>query len=281
MKKLLAFASAFDKVAGNDTHRWASGIVDQAFQREMGRAPSPAERQIVMAVALHESGYGQGWGKGNSSAGVGSHNWGAVQTTSDSVPSFSHGDSSAEGKYVTKFRAYPDDISGAADVVRILFKGTRQQREPDPNHKQRAMGKVIPGPGRGELIQAAAQQGDTMAFSKAMWYTSYYEGVGADFTKRIQSHADSMQSKVSRVASALGESPAWSKKSTSFLPVTSDQGVIDRINQMTGSTGYAQPQVPQGGANKPHVQPSTPVLPTPQTPKSDPFSGIESMLWFK
>lgn len=112
--RILKFATLYKKAVDADVHRWASGIVNQAFQQVMSRQPTPAERQIVMAVSDLESSYGKGWGHGKSTGGQGSHNWGAIQTKSKTEPSFSHGDSSAQGKYVTRFKAYPDDVSGAA-----------------------------------------------------------------------------------------------------------------------------------------------------------------------
>jgi hypothetical protein len=276
---------------GGEVHQWAAGIVNQAFQQVMGRAPTPPERQIVMAVSDLESGYGRGWGKGQSSAGQGSHNWGAVQTRSQTTPGFSHQDSSAEGKYQVRFKAYPDDVAGSADVVRLLFKGERKQQMPDPNRRFRTMGGPIEGPGRGELIEAAAQQGDTLAFSRTMWYTTYFEGFNEDFTKNIRDHAQGIQSRINRIAASLGEAPAWSIKSDHYLPVTNDRSVIDKIIQMkpeaAGSTG-GRPQMPQqsvqspsagAGVNVPFAQPPAAGLPGMES--QDDFGGIESMIWFQ
>jgi hypothetical protein len=260
---------------GGQIHQWAAGIVNQAFQQVMGRVPTPAERQIVMAVSDLESGYGRGWGKGKSTAGQGSHNWGAVQAHSQGTPSFSHQDSSAEGKYQTRFKSYPDDVAGAADVVQLLFKGDRKQQMPDPKKRFRAMGGPIEGPGRGELIEMAAQQGDALAFSRAMWYTGYFEGVNEDFTKNIRDHAQGIQSRINKIATYLGETPAWSIKSDLYLPITNDRSVIEKITQMkpeaAGSTG-GKPQMPQQGAQPP--------VPEPEQPQVD-FGGIESMIWFQ
>lgn len=242
MQTLLKLATMYCEAASADTHQWAAGIVNQAFQQVMGRAPTPAERQIVMAVSMGESNYGRGWGKGKSTAGQGSHNWGAVQTRSTTAPSFVHQDSSAEGKYTIRFKAYPDDVSGAADVVKLLFKSSRKQHLPNPKRGQRAMGKEIPGPGRGELIEMAAQQGDTMAFSRAMWYTGYYEGFKPDFTENIKAHASMIQRHVNTIAAALGESPAWSIKTQHFLPVSTDPSIAQKviaINPKAGGPGGA------------------------------------------
>lgn len=277
MLKILRFASIYKEATRAETHRWASNIVTQAFQRVMGRMPTAAERQIVMAVADLESNYGRGWKAGK---GSGSHNWGAVQTRSKTAPSFSHKDSSAEGSYMTRFKVYPGDVSGAADVVSHLFKNSRKQQLPDPKHSQRTLGGSISGPNRGELIEAAAQQGDTLAFSKAMWYTTYFEGVAPEFTKRIKDHANGIQKRIESIAASLGEPAAWSIKSNNYLPVTNDQSVINKIINMNpkavgnGSVTFA-PQNTQP-RNTQQYSPSTKSI---QSPLQD-FTSIENMLWF-
>lgn len=289
LESILKFCTLYREAVVADVHRWAGGVVNQAFQQVMGRAPTPAERQIVMAVSDLETSYGRGWGKGKSSGGQGSHNWGAIQTRSG--PGFTHGDSSVEGKYQVKFKAYPDDVSGAADVVKKLFKGTRKQQMPDPNRGMRTLGGPIPGPGRGELIEMATQQGDALAFSKAMWYTTYFEGTASDFKQRMLQHAQGIQRKVNAIASALGESPAWSIKSNNYLPVTNDRSIINKILRMdpqAGGSGAAlapvqKPQTPSATANTPFR------LPTQQLPiemqqtqqRGDPFAGLSQMIWFE
>ena len=266
---------------GSNIHAWAANIVNQAFQQVMGRAPTPAERQIVMAVSSLESGYGRGWGKGKSNAGQGSHNWGAVQTRSKTAPQFQHGDSSAEGSYTVGFKVYPDDVAGAADVVRHLFKSGRKQQKPSAKHKQRAQGGEISGPGRGELIQAAAEQGDTTAFSRAMWYTSYFEGTQPDFVKNIQNHANGIQSKVNKIAAALGETPAWSIKTQNYLPVTTDQSVISEIAQMNPEAGAGMPVAMPAAPQQPLPSPAVNVRPALEEQPASELSGIESMVWFQ
>lgn len=287
MHKVLKFADAFYKIANAEKHRWAAGIVNQAFQQVMGRSPTPAERQIVQAVSWAESNYGAGWGKGKSTSGQGSNNWGAVQTRSDTTPSFVHGDSSAEGKYQIRFKAYSTPTAGAADVVKLLFKSGRKQQMPDPKHKQRTMGGPIPGPGRGELIQMAAQQGDTMAFSRAMWYTTYFEGFKPDFTENIKSHANTMQKNVDAIATANNETTAWSIKTNHFLPVTNDQSVIQKIiqiNPKAAGTG-GQMVTPTMQHHTPGVNANVPIR-QQQMGQPPPMAGqdlgnLESMLWFQ
>jgi hypothetical protein len=295
MQKLLKFAEAFYKAANADKHRWAAGIVNQAFQQVMGRPPTPAERQIVQAVSWGESNYGAGWGKGKSTGGQGSNNWGAVQTRSKTAPGFTHGDSSSEGKYQVRFKTYPSPTAGAADVVKLLFKGGRKQQFPDASRGQRTFGGPIPGsPGRGELVSLAAQQGDTMAFSRAMWYTTYFEGFKPDFTENIKAHANMIQKHVNAIATANNETPAWSMKTQHFLPVTNDQSVIPKVLKVNpkaagsgGAAATAPPaptQIPFGvggvrpGANVPlRQQQSTGQLPM----AGEDLGNLESMLWFQ
>lgn len=284
--RILKYATLYKSAVSTDIHRWAGGIVEKAFQQVMGREPSQAERQIVMAVSNLESSYGQGWGHGQSTTGQNSHNWGAIQTRSTNVPSFSHGDSSVQGKYITKFKAYPNDIAGAADVVRELFKSSRKQQMPDPDKGQRAFGGEISGPTRSELIISAAQNGDTLAFSKAMWYTSYFEGTAADFTQRILQHAQGIQTRIDTIASALGETPAWSIKSDNYLPITNDTNVINKILQINPKAG-GNTISPSKPSYSPIANPQL-QMPAQQFPdtstlenESDNFSGLSQMLWFE
>ncbi len=294
--RILKFATLFNQAVlfkeatSADVHKWASGIVNRAFRQVMGRQPTPAERQIVMAVSDLESSYGRGWGHGQSTGGQGSHNWGAIQTKSKKEPSFSHGDSSAQGKYKTRFKVYPDDVSAAADVVSTLFKSTRKQQLPDPEEEQRTLGGEIPGPGRGELIEAAAQAGDTLAFSKAMWYTTYFEGTAPEFTQRIQQHAQGIQNRVNSIASALGESPAWSIKSDNYLPVTNDRTIINKIlqiNPKAGGSGFSTPTQQSYVNPTANTQAQTPAqqlqpeFQMQQTQQTDPFAGLSQMVWFE
>ena len=283
MQKLFKFAQQYKIAASVETIRWAANIVNKAFERVMGRLPTAAERQIVMATAYLESGFGRWWGEGQSTSGKGSHNWGAIISTTKSDKGFQHGDSSVQGKYTTKFKAYPDDVSGAADLVRTLFKNGRKQYEPDPGKGFRTMGPEIPGPNRGEMISYAAQQGDTGLFSKAMWYTTYYEGTASNFTDRMKSHMQGIQNKVNEIASALGETPEWSIKSSDYLPMTNDRNVLARISSY-GAGEMPKQQSPIENV-RPKAQKQTNLeqffQPTEiEDDYSADISALERMLWF-
>lgn len=96
---------------------------------------TPAEQQYLMTVAYGEGYYGQGWGSPSAltisesevamidpMAGVGSHNWGAVQGTGP-AGSFPHIDHHANHTpYVGNFKRYNSDTESAGDMAKILLK---------------------------------------------------------------------------------------------------------------------------------------------------------------
>jgi hypothetical protein len=262
---------------------WARGIVEEAFKSVFGRSPTEAEAQIVMAVGVIESNFGKGWRAGK---GAGSHNWGAVQTRSKTAPHFTHQDSSpttggGSKKYVARFKVYPDDVAGAADVVRLLFKSKMKQRMPDK--QQRARGKDLPGPTRGELISAAAQNGDITAFSKAMFWTIYYEGFGKTFKNRIQNHAKAIQRAINKIATGTGKTPAWSVKTQDYLPVTDPKIREELAKKYPFAVSYSVPQtttqvIQQPQQNQQQMQPQQQMQQSRQLQQQ--VSGLESMLWF-
>lgn len=101
---------------------------------------SPEERQYVMTIARGEGFYGLGWGTPKAAtrakaeelgidplAGIGSHNWGAIQGTGP-AGSFPHVDHRADGTpYIGQFRKYNTDQEGAADLARVLLKANVRQ----------------------------------------------------------------------------------------------------------------------------------------------------------
>lgn len=103
-------------------HVAARGVLTQAFQNVMGRAPTLAEIQYAHAVAWLETNYGNGW-KG---AMIGSNNWGAVQCSASNqggANCIPYQDSQSSGQtYAISFMKYPDPVSGAEDVIRHIFK---------------------------------------------------------------------------------------------------------------------------------------------------------------
>lgn len=103
------------------THSEAKAILERAVP-----GIDPRVSLLVRAVSVLESHYGDGWGKGTSTAGVGSNNWGAIIGTYNGQY-FEHADTIyKDGKnerYVTKFRAYPTPQEGARDLYKLLSTG--------------------------------------------------------------------------------------------------------------------------------------------------------------
>lgn len=106
-------------------HRWARGVLEQAWPVVHGTKPTQRELDAVQGVAAFDGGYGRGYTKKTELQGA--HNWGAVQCCmpkngecpGGSIKSSDY--NSKTGKeYVVCFKAYPDDVAGAADVIRHL-----------------------------------------------------------------------------------------------------------------------------------------------------------------
>jgi hypothetical protein len=256
------YKSVIRKFAADaSTIKWARGIVDQAFRKQMGREPSLEEAHIVMAVSQLESGYGKGWGSG----GAGSHNWGAVQIPKSqqaTTKGFTYGDSSPQGKYVTQFRQYSSDVDGAADVVGNLFQSGMKQREPDPNNKQRAIGAPITeGPTRSQLIVNACKSGSILEFSKAMWFTIYFEGFGNVYKDRIASHANTISKCLNEISSATGESSKWTLNlNGDYLPTGASEVRLEKLKKLYPFA------ISGGSATAPSTETGTPAtgMGTPQ-----------------
>jgi hypothetical protein len=108
------------------SHKWARGVLVEAFRKVMKRDPTIAEIQYAHAVAWGESNYGLGW-KGTSLEG--SNNWGAVQC---------HGGKPGPGcietrdtrpdgtSYYAYYRTFPTPVDGAANTIRNIFGGARK-----------------------------------------------------------------------------------------------------------------------------------------------------------
>lgn len=105
-----------------------------AFKTVQKLGLSRPEEQYLLTVARGEGFYGLGWGNNprtlalseemgvDGKAGVGSHNWGAVQGVGP-AGSFPHVDHHADGTpYIGKYRKYNTSAEGAADMASILLK---------------------------------------------------------------------------------------------------------------------------------------------------------------
>jgi hypothetical protein len=171
-------------------HRDARILLSEAFRRRFSREPTRPEAQCLQAVALIETGYGEGW----KSPGNGSYNLGAIQAgTSWSGETFQYTDTrpNADGTstpYVTKFRKYPSAIAGAEDLVRVVY-------QVQPRGRMSRQVTVLP----------AAASGDSRKFSRALYETGYYEGFGATPEDRINNHHRQIERALKSISAALGE----------------------------------------------------------------------------
>lgn len=153
------------------------------YLQAQGTEPSPAELQILGAIADLESNYGRGW----SGPMVGSNNWGAI--TCGASPDESgacppgcspNKDSSPySGEYVTCFRRWATPEEGAAGLVKLLYKWP-------------------------EVVEAI-QAGDIDEVSWRMRQRSYFLGTDPDPRKAAATHAGALDRKVGEIVEALGE----------------------------------------------------------------------------
>lgn len=161
------------------THAQAREWAAAGTASVLGSATTLAHVQFVQAVALVESGYGQGW----KDDGVGSNNMGAVQAghpPCNPNTSFQYQDShpnpdGSSTKYTICFRKYDTPAEGMADVARILYK---------------QMG-IKPSSIRGVATQ--------------MYEHHYYEGFGATKEARINGEVKALTNALTKITSALGE----------------------------------------------------------------------------
>lgn len=163
-----------DSIARSDypsTEAWARAVIVEAHYRQFGRGPTLLEAQFAQAVARGESHYGRGW----KDAGVGSHNWGAVQAgrpPCNPDTAFPYGDTHEDGEpYAACFRRYPSDVDGAAHFQAILWRAN---------------------------TRAEANAGNIDGFSKAMRANRYYE-------LRQDLHTKALTRNLQVITQALGE----------------------------------------------------------------------------
>lgn len=140
-------------------------------------------RLLVQIIGWLESNYGRGW----KDAGVGSHNWGAIQGSyqgssfpySDSRPNPADPDNPL--RYETTFRAYPNDEEGIADLWSLLKRRYR---------------KAV----------AKARSGSWGAVSQALYDGGYYEGTHPDPAVNVARHRRRVMDTYATLAPVYGES---------------------------------------------------------------------------
>ncbi len=166
------------------THQENRDAVIQGFKHTFGHEPSLPVAQLLHATAQIETSCGAGW-KG---VGKGSNNWGAIQKGSWKGDTFEYFDThpnpdGTSTKYEISFRKYPTRMAGAADLARVVYKVRR----------------------RDQSVLVAAQDGDALGFSTAMYESGYYEGFGKSKSARIHNHHKAIMRALSMHAKALGE----------------------------------------------------------------------------
>lgn len=161
----------------------AAADMKTAFQAVHGRAPSREEVQGIMAVSLHETGFGQFW----KDEGIGSSNMVAQQRGSPPCgdDAFPYGDSrpQADGTsiaYSACFARFPDAVSGWASAVKLLTTARPK-------------------------VWLAIQNGDTWGEANEMYISHFYEGHGKDQAERVNGYAGALQKGAAQIAAALGE----------------------------------------------------------------------------
>ena len=163
------------------THVFGRQVLARVWASVTGQDPSLAELQIAGAVANLETSYGRGW-QGEM---AGSHNWGAIACHNPAM-GCAHAQDSSPGKPLEtrKFQTYPDDDTGAMDLVHELtLKRPRSW--------------------------AAMKAGDIDGFSAAMHGDTgdplYYEGTSTDPGVNVDRHAHKVEEGVRAIADAMGE----------------------------------------------------------------------------
>jgi hypothetical protein len=175
------------------SHKDARSVVEVAFLRRFGRAPTRPEAQCVQAVGWLETNYGGGWKPGE---GLGSNNWGAITAGGSwTGATFEHRDSRPRPDgtnewYVTKFRAYKTPADGAEDLVRVVY--------------QLVIGRG-PSLDRSVMVLRPATQGDVLGVSTGLYDSKYYAGFGKNRDERIAGHYAKMIRSLRQIAKAIGE----------------------------------------------------------------------------
>lgn len=176
----------------------AREVVRASFARRK-LEPTLAELQAVQAIGRFEGNYGSGIKLKDGGVAVG--NWGAVHCVTppkDGKCSGSCGlgsDSGPDGRYPICFRLYlkdgkPDHVSGAADLVRELY--------------------------RRKGVPPALRSGDAQAIAEAMHATHYFEAPVGAYAKAIEANART-------IATRLGEPELVKRGGGAVTPPAGDE----------------------------------------------------------
>lgn len=166
----------------------AAPIMARAFASVVHRAPTRRELDGLLALARLETHFGGAW---TTEQGRAAHNWGAVQAGAAvdnvcPVGSFAATDTHpTSGAYLACFRAYPSNVAGAADVVRIVMRDAASRRE--------------------------LARGNSQAFAAAQHAAGYYEGRGATIAERITGRAEAFHGAAIANAREMRRSTSWKR----------------------------------------------------------------------
>lgn len=168
---------------------------------------TPAQSLVLRAVALHETGYGQGWDSPEKDA---ANNMGAITTTrrdpdgSCVEPDFPNKDSMREGpggvggnvvEYLTCFASDPTPRDGFDRLRRNLFESKAQSEDK----------KITRGP----AMVAAASQG-LGEVARVMRETRYYLGTAPTKPQQIEAYRSALDKAARKIVAATGEPWPWS-----------------------------------------------------------------------
>lgn len=166
------------------THVQAKNLFEQA-------APDLTERErlVAQSIALHESSYGAGWKEGH---GQGSHNFGAImRPAGDEGPFFETGDSRPSGTagapavaFTGHFKVYPDDLHGAADVVKVALKAN---------------------------VREAAVSGDMQGVAQGMFQNHYFTGTSQNPLVNVARYRDALLAAAAKICVETGEANPFPK----------------------------------------------------------------------
>lgn len=158
-----------------------------------------AERLVVQGISLHETSYGSGWKPGH---GEGSHNWGAIMTTSTNPADyFETQDSNPSGPFTGHFKIYPSDEAGALDVVNVGLRSN---------------------------VRAAAARGDIQQVAQAMYDNHYFTGTSTDPGTDVRRYRDALSNAISQITAETGEANPFGPKAP--LPPVSSPSDLPRLS---------------------------------------------------
>lgn len=103
------------------SHAEARSILDQAWRRVHGRAPTAGELAYTQAIALLETGYGRA-GQFAKMAEQGQFNWGALEQRMPASGICPPGTAPGIDQGNVCFLVFPDDVSAAARFVQTLTR---------------------------------------------------------------------------------------------------------------------------------------------------------------